>query len=1856
VHALGLRPLTQAPGGFSAPSPGRVQFGATGSGRAPAAPSHPSRGGTPAYMTTLARAAPGLQQAVRNLASLHLGYTATRQAIQATYPTEPLVTDPAHLDALMDYVMAVQGANPNPPPPGSSRAAQANTPQTRVTPARSVPVRTASEMFNLLRQLPQQEQDVFWNQTPGYLGFQQPPSRQQQHPTPLRPGTAAPTSPTPGADPDPLPSPQFPAPVTAPTRPQRTYSRLAGCARPATACAPLTTAAARATSAAPVAPTPAPSNHYRGTYLPKDVVKKITLEKFSGTGDVTANEWLIMFERYARSHEIADQGWGEAFLYQLSGSARRWAESLPPHVIEDYDLLRAEFEERYAAKARTVSLAEMNHNVMKDDETVMHFVDRVERSVYQALPGIPSEQLLPIVINAIATGVRREFRPARGRIREQLTIRGVRSVLESEEAAQLDEKTNYDGQVKSQNKTVGGNKPSNSGGHVRNMAQTGSAPKPTVPGKDEPSSSNRPPIPGKDPNLPLSSDPWFPYYPKSFNGKPICVFCGYDRHFRLCCPDWNKNYGDQMNDYLVGQGYVRMTDGFRRPAGYVRGNRGKPTPNGNTNLGQSSAPTPTVPPATGNFKVHAAETPTTPIPSVVAALGRPSENDFEFSGPTTPMGGIPPSLEHALLKQHASKDISQHIKAVQLKPGQFYLLMATGGPPPPLTRPNPPPTVQPPSPASPANKRTRQQTAADTNSVPSALLSLSWLRDLRPATWLAILLLLAMFTLVGGAPVPPPQQFVQLTPAGTGTWKMHGEHRTYSRTPEEVRRLIKHYEANVAHHLGLPTVPTPIKIAVDAAHGAAKMMDAVEGITGNLMPVSGAIDMDQAILENATPPPYPLPPSRPQGTLYEGLRPLAAPVNLGMGIAADPMGTALVSSSHVLVPIVANLGHPHFQPPSHRSPAWKDICPPSIETCAAVVESEVACSYNVTPAHMAYAKIIEQVTETYAGIVDTAYLSSIMERLCGAHDGLCVERDTKVTKTNDTAKDAHGRRPKRSASIGIVTGLLGTAMAAMNTLRVSRVESNVKLLDHYMNNAVHTVNFLNKGFETLARQSIAVTEFMHHEILNTYRTMHAIRCETSTREQWLLDKMQLLEYETAMMRHVDAMINTALTGRLTPLVLSSQHLRKLLEVHPTLKQSLTSQQPALAYEFGRAIPVRLDLTSLRFAFILVLPTPRSHDVVTTFRVHNVGFYQKPEAQVKFIVPFPDFIALTQAGHVLPFRSEQCHLAPGVHYCPLGALTPSSKSEECLRFFLNPTLSKPQDTYASNITWFRKMREHVGSECFDHLWVWGKDGESAVRQTLAGLLIRSPSNLEISYVPSEATETDSNLMPRRHPQIAENGVYWLPHNSYRYATVANFLYTPPENEAYSFLTNFSLLSILPPANYTFKTPGMASMAQVRAFDKLIKKYLDELPPLIKYPGISNLPVPEWVIYVGLAISGIVLSCIVVRFKKYCKNLKLCKRKGKNLTPAQQTVVHFTSGSSDPNSDDDGTALLSGPARTAGTIYRAIRDSIPDYAYWAFWPFYWWFRKNEALLRDRGHLEHTPSVVPDAVYQLTPPTLAVEEIDPTDHVARLHPLLAPLSPDGSPQSTSPPSRVRRRSGSVSQLNRPIIGRPRSNSVSRVTFPPDSALASSSTARAPTKPPRRIDPGATSPSTSLTTVSLESNKPPEPRGRKSKPRGKLMKMMSDLTRVDQPDVHRAWVSRQLARSTPTIPGRAPAQPYSLEEWSEQIERGGGKDEINSPSSHRSRLQDPEQMENSGAAEANPPTPHHSRLNCPEWMEHYGATARSQGSCHDSCHTRLNCPEWIEKYGTDTRGMFGNSVDISRSYGRRHPRKFRGTATNRA
>jgi hypothetical protein len=460
-----------------------------------------------------------------------------------------------------------------------------------------------------------------------------------------------------------------------------------------------------------------------------------------------------------------------------------------------------------------------------------------------------------------------------------------------------------------------------------------------------------------------------------------------------------------------------------------------------------------------------------------------------------------------------------------------------------------------------------------------------------------------------------------------------------------------------------------------------------------------------------------------------------------------------------------------------------------------------------------------------------------------------------------------------------------------------------------------------------------------------------------------------------------------------------------------------------------------------------------------------------------------------------------------------------------------------------------MREHVGSECFDHLWVWGKDGEAAVRQTLAGLLIRASSNLDISYVPADAKETDSNLMPRRHPSHAENGVYWLPHNAYRYATVANFLYTPPESETYSFLTNFSLLSSMPIANYTFKTPGMASMAQVRAFDKLIKKYLDELPPLIDYPGINKLPVPEWAIYVALAIAVIIFCCAAARCKKYCKNLKLRKKKEKKLSSVQETVVHFAANSSDSSSDGECVTLLGRTSRGIQTIYQAVRDSMPDYAYWAFWPFYWWFRKNERYYREQGYLEQTPTQVPDAYYRRTPPQLSIVAAKPENLPPRLPPLPGPRSDTAADQrSPSPTPRRRHRSNSASRKGQP--SRPRSRSIEMVrieTAPPPRA------SKPPAKP-SRTHPHVSSTDTSTTTVNIEAP-PQEPTPKATHPKGgRGLKRMSELTRIDQPDVHRAWVEHKLAHSSPVISGRAPGQPYTLEEWSDQLEKGGGKDEVNS------------------------------------------------------------------------------------------------------
>ena len=80
-----------------------------------------------------------------------------------------------------------------------------------------------------------------------------------------------------------------------------------------------------------------------------------------------------------------------------------------------------------------------------------------------------------------------------------------------------------------------------------------------------------------------------------------------------------------------------------------------------------------------------------------------------------------------------------------------------------------------------------------------------------------------------------------------------------------------------------------------------------------------------------------------------------------------------------------------------------------------------------------------------------------------------------------------------------------------------------------------------------------------------------------------------------------------LQGEISPELIDVTMLRHLFVQHPRLADSVILREPSLIYQFGRVFPVRIDLDSFRFAFILEVPVPAEPDLVPYFRVLNLGW-------------------------------------------------------------------------------------------------------------------------------------------------------------------------------------------------------------------------------------------------------------------------------------------------------------------------------------------------------------------------------------------------------------------------------------------------------------------------------------------------------------------------------------------------------------------------------------------------------------------------------------------------------------------------
>ena len=311
---------------------------------------------------------------------------------------------------------------------------------------------------------------------------------------------------------------------------------------------------------------------------------------------------------------------------------------------------------------------------------------------------------------------------------------------------------------------------------------------------------------------------------------------------------------------------------------------------------------------------------------------------------------------------------------------------------------------------------------------------------------------------------------------------------------------------------------------------------------------------------------------------------------------------------------------------------------------------------------IAYQKYVNTLTSRYNSLIDANFYSELMKDVCQRHKGLCTfdaVLDTVVGTPflQDRAKQTKAaQREKRFfGMLGSLLGLGSLGLGSLNTWQISRMKTNMNKVEDQLKQTRHTVNVLREGTEILNHKVDAIQTFFHDEISYLFKVMERLRCQAQDTITHMEKEITLMRYQDYLKTNVEAAIQAALTGRLTPQVLAPEQLHKLFHAQVDHRLTLLANEPSLAYQFGRVYPVKAELDTMTFAYLLEFPLLTKREISPVFKVFNVGFHQAlPGTSIilyktLYRAPLPNHFISRADGELVPLRVELCERHPGILY-------------------------------------------------------------------------------------------------------------------------------------------------------------------------------------------------------------------------------------------------------------------------------------------------------------------------------------------------------------------------------------------------------------------------------------------------------------------------------------------------------------------------------------------------------------------------------------------------------------------------------
>ena len=187
--------------------------------------------------------------------------------------------------------------------------------------------------------------------------------------------------------------------------------------------------------------------------------------------------------------------------------------------------------------------------------------------------------------------------------------------------------------------------------------------------------------------------------------------------------------------------------------------------------------------------------------------------------------------------------------------------------------------------------------------------------------------------------------------------------------------------------------------------------------------------------------------------------------------------------------------------------------------------------------------------------------------------------------------------------MGAVT--VGTSM--YNSGRIGNLETAMNTVSRYMAQHQKSLSVLHKDMIDVQKEGLEIHEFAAAGLSEVYKNLGAARCEMYQEVQKLAIHTDLASFRAYVRDILDAIIESATTGKLTPRIMPAHLLRKLLNENPRTRNSVVAGDISLVYKFGRVIPISIDYVNLRYGFILEIPVPKEGDILPLYSIYNNGF-------------------------------------------------------------------------------------------------------------------------------------------------------------------------------------------------------------------------------------------------------------------------------------------------------------------------------------------------------------------------------------------------------------------------------------------------------------------------------------------------------------------------------------------------------------------------------------------------------------------------------------------------------------------------